>query len=198
MVTAHTLSEPQLFRAYWDDGLLDLSAGAALLLIGIGWQTELGPLAVLQAPLWVVLWGPLRRRIVEPRAGFVQFSLERRRRTKRGLRWTLAAGVGMLALLLFTAVRFGRGDAGLAPSALAPGLPGLLVAIPAGIAGVLTGARRFHAYGLALVATAALTVILDRGPELPFLVTGPLLLATGVVLMTRFLRDSRAYADGPR
>jgi hypothetical protein len=78
---------------------------------------------------------------------------------------------------------------------LAPALPAVLVALAAGLASVLTGARRFQAYGLVLIAAAAVTVLLDRGPALPLVVGGVVVVASGVILLTRFVRASRRYQE---
>jgi len=197
MAQVETFTETELFRSYWDDGLVDLLSGLALLVTGLGWETELGALAVIQAPLWIVLWGPLRRRVVEPRAGFVRFSLARQERNVRGLGWTLALGVGFLALagLALVVVR-GQG-AGAALQLLVPGLPALLVAVAAGLAGLLTGARRFLAYGLALLAGALVTVLLGGGPALPLAAVGLVMVASGGTLLARFVQASRDYEERP-
>ncbi len=197
MATARTLTETDLFRSYWDDGLLDVLSGLALLVTGLGWESELGALAVIQAPLWIVLWGPLRRRIVEPRAGFVEFSLARRKRSARGLWWTVALGVGALVLVILAALFIREHGAPAASRLLSPGLPAVLVALAAGLASLLTGARRFRAYGLVLLAGAAATVLLARGPALPLVVGGLVVAVSGALLLGRFVRDSREYEERP-
>lgn len=197
MAHVQTFTETHLFRSYWDDGLVDLLAGLALLVTGLGWETELGALAVIQAPLWIALWGPLRRRLVEPRAGSVTFSRSRRERNARGLGWTLALGVGFLALAVLTLVVVRGQGAGAALPLLVPGLPALLVAVAAGLAGLLTGARRFQGYGLALLAAAAVTVLLRGGPALPLAAVGLVMVASGGILLVRFLQASRDYEERP-
>lgn len=192
MASTRTLTEPDLFRAYWDDGLLDLLSGLALLLTGLGWGTELGPLATIQAPLWIVLWAPLRRRIVEPRAGFVRFSLARQKSTGHGLSWTLAAGVGTFVLMTVVALLAREETARLAIGHLVAGLPAVLVAIAAAIAAALTGARRFYGYGLTLLAGAAATVLLERGPAPPLVVGALVAIVSGAVLLRRFVRAASA------
>lgn len=192
-MTAQTLTEPDLFRSFWNDGLLDLLSGAALLVTGAGWALGLGALAAVQAPLWVVLWAPLRRRVVEPRAGFVRFSAARRQRTTGGLRWTLATGVAALLLTAGAVTLVALRGAPTAAPRLAAALPAVLVAVPAVPAAVLTGARRFHVYAIALLVAAALTVVLDTGPALPLVAVGLGAVAAGTVLLRRFLRASRAY-----
>ena len=194
MTRARRLPDAGLFRAYWDDGLLDVLCGLGVLVIGIGWTVNLSWLGVVQVPLWILLWAPLRRGIVEPKAGFVEFSLARRSRTARRLWRALALGVAVLILtaLMLLTVSMER-DAGFALRHLVAGFPAVLVAIGASLAGVLTGARRFHAYGLALLAGAAATIELSWGPAVPLLAVGAVVVVVGACLLARFLRASRAY-----
>ena len=195
MANTQILTERDLFRSFWDDGLLDLLCGAALLLTGLGWQSEVGPLAVLQAPLWIVLWVPLRRRLVEPRAGYVRFSLARRKRTTHGLRWTLALGLGLFALVAVAAlVVHGRGAI---PSLhqWVDALPAVLVAVAAALAALLTGAPRFYAYGLALLADGIIAALFDLGPAFPLVGVALVVLTAGALLLARFVHDSRNHEE---
>lgn len=192
------LTETDLFRSYWDDGLLDILCGLAVLVTGLGWTGGLGPLAVVQAPLWIVLWPPLRHRIVEPRAGFVRFSLSRRQRTSRRLWQT--AGLGLVALALTAAAIVVVPTRGPEPMlrSLSAGLPAVLVAVPASLAALLTGARRFLAYALVLVAGAVVTVVVEAGPAPPLTAAGLVAVGAGAGLLARFLRASREYLEGRR
>jgi hypothetical protein len=196
MTPAHNLSEADLFRAWWDDGLLDLLCGMALLVTGLGWESRLGALAVVQAPLWIVLWAPLRRRLVEPRAGFVRFSLARRRRKTRSLWWSLLLGVALLAVFAALAVLARQRGAGPSLAQAVDGLPALLVAVAAVLAGLLTGARRFQTYALLLVAAAFLTVYFAAGPALPLVGVGAVAVGCGAVLLAWFLHSNRDFENG--
>lgn len=196
METQSNPLESRLFQTYWDDGLLDLLSGLALLTIGLAWNGGLGPLAVVFAPVWIVMWRPLRHRIVEPRAGFVRFSLNRERRVEHDLKGTLAFGLGLLALIALGA--FGAGKAGSFSETdnLVAGLPAALVALAAVFTGFLTGARRFHVYAFAMLAAAALVGLFADNPGLPILGGGLVVSASGAFLLARFLRESEAYDDG--
>ena len=194
-MTSHASTESGLFRAYWDEGLLDLLFGIALVGMGLGWETRLGAFAVLFAPLLTVFWVPLRQKIVEPRAGYVRFSQARRKENTHRLALTLTLGFGALALVLLATHLVRARGAGADLAHLVAGLPAVLVAIGAVLAGVLTGARRFHVYATALVAVAALTILLGQGPALPLVVGGVVVLLSASVLLTRFIRASRDYLD---
>lgn len=190
--------EKGLFRAYWDDGLLDILFGVALLLTGIGWETRLGVFAVLQAPLWIILWTPLRRAIVEPRAGYVRHSLARQQRNTLQLAATATLGIGILAAILLLTYLAPWQGAVPAAGNLVAGLPAVLVAAGTVLGGILTGARRLLAYAVVLLAAAAATVYFDRGPALPLTVAGAVVLLSGLCLLTRFVRASRDYREVAR
>jgi hypothetical protein len=59
----------------------------------------------------------------------------------------------------------------------------------------LTDARRFHAYALGLVVGAAVTVVFALGPAFPLVVVALVVIATGAILLARFLRDARAFRE---
>lgn len=185
--------ESALFRSYWDDGLLDLLCGVGLLGIGIGFETDYFIFSVMMPALLTVLWRPLRARVVEPRSGYVRFTQSRRRRTTRGLQLTTALGVMafILAVALFPVLR-SRGSTPLVVQ-LVPGLPAALVAVGFSLGGLLTGARRFQYYAVALVVAAILTIFLGGNPGPPLAAVALLVVATGTVLLGRFLKYSRDY-----
>ncbi len=197
MAITQANDDRHLFRAYWDDGLVDLLFGGALLVTGIGWASDLGALAVVQAPLWVVLWAPLRKRFVEPRAGYVEFSMARRQRNTHALRWTVALGVGTLVLFALVALLIPRPVEGELPRRLVVGLPAMLVAIGVALAGVLMGAVRFGTYALGLALAAAFTVMLSLAPDIPLVAGGLAVTGWGATLFARFMRSSREYEERP-
>lgn len=195
-LVGHTLTESDLYRSYWDDGLLDVLAGSALLVMGAGWAIGLGALAVIQAPLWVLLWVPLRRRLVEPRAGFVEFSRSRQAQVRRGLRQALADGLRALAIVVLLAILVRETGASASGREMIAGLPAVLVAAAAALAGALTSARRFYGYAVVLVVAAVATVLLDLGPAMPLVVASLVVIATGLSLIVSFVRGSREFLEG--
>lgn len=188
--------ESGLFASFWDDGLLDLLFGCAVLTAGLGW-IGLGAIAVLHVPIWITLWPPLRRAFVEPHGGYVRFSQARQKQTTHHLALTLALGLGSLALVglvLFSTSLTSPPPANAGQSWIA-GLPALLVAIGASLAGALTQARRFFAYALLLVLCGLAILLTHREPELALVAGGLGILVGGALQFRQFRRDSQAFAD---
>ncbi|MCB9687767.1 MAG: hypothetical protein H6738_02690 [Alphaproteobacteria bacterium] len=179
-------TEAQLFRSSWDDGLLDLLVGIGLLATGLSWQLDLVPLAVVVGPMAAAGWAPLRRRYVEPRAGWARFTASRRRRSSRLLGLSVAAGVGVFALVATLAVLQARG-VDLPGRSLVDAVPALLVAPLGAFTSALTGARRFLAWGGVLVALGLGTVVVGAGPWMPLVGAGVLMLVAGAARFRRFL-----------
>lgn len=182
--------EARLFRTHWQDGALDLVAGGSLLLIGLGYVIDqlMIPLVV---PLAFAAWFILRKQVVEPRAGYVEFSRERRQHTARALSGAVAFGLGALALVS-VAVVLSRGEGRSALQAV-DAVPALLVALAALVGAALTRSVRFGVYAVLIAGAGALTVLLGTGPAIPLLAGGAVVCGTGAVLLARFLAESRPF-----
>jgi hypothetical protein len=189
--------ETRLFKAFWDDGLLDIFCGVALLAVGIGWGLHQVLLASVVPPILVPLWGPFRRKLVEPRAGYVEFSQARKEKTRTGLKVTFALCVGafLLGVGMFLYLRVASIEEGYWVAGFIPGLPAMLLGVGALIAVQLTGARRFVVYALLMVSFGAATIALQFGPAMPMLASGMALTLSGAVLMVRFLRASAEFEE---
>lgn len=182
--------EAQLYAEYWDDGILDLLAGFAVVLIGVGYMVEFFLTGAIVLPLALAIWVVLRKRVVEPRAGYVEFSRQRRERAGRELLGATVVGAGVLALALILMMLFRGGSV---PGAYVDALPAVLVALMAVMAGVLTRAWRFAAYAAVLVAVGSGAVLVGTGPGLSLVVGGLVVWGAGVVLLARFLAASRRF-----
>jgi len=179
--------EQRLFRHYWDDGLLDLFAGLAVVGIGICWTFDLVALGAIVPVLLLPFWTPLRRALVEPRAGLVEFSDERDRKTRRLLRHSVWLGVIALAafVVLYTRIRSNPGA--LLPL-VAPAIPALLIGLASALAGLALGLPRFLWYAALLAACGLGVAITDSRPEGAMIAGGVLVCAGGAWLLARFLR----------
>ncbi|MEJ2068973.1 MAG: hypothetical protein P8X58_00965 [Syntrophobacterales bacterium] len=183
--------EVRLFQAYWDDGTLDLLAGGAVVLMGVGYMLELFLAEVIVLPLALAVWAVLRKWLVEPRAGYVEFSRRRRERTRHELLATVAVGAGVLVLFLALVVLVRGGTAVL--GAYVDALPALLLALLAAVTGMLTRAWRFAVYAGVLAVAGAGTVVAGTGPGLALVVGGLIVWGVGMVLLVRFLAASRRF-----
>jgi hypothetical protein len=139
----------------------------------------------------VVAWAlvPIRRRIVEPRLGYVRWTAPRLKWERKQLRilFVLASvamlsGVG-LVLAIATGDSVTSGD----PNVVA-GLPAILLAIGAFVLASTSGFRRLWGYGAVLLSAAAVTILIGAGPGGSLLTAGAAFGVVGVVLLRRFLR----------
>lgn len=187
--------EADLFRTYWDDGLLDLVCGVAVLAIGIGWWFHQVVLAAVAPALIWLLWAPLRRKLVEPRAGYVEFSQARETRIRRNLWLTALLGVGsfLLGIGAFVYVQSQGMDARYIQ--IIPAVPAALLAGGAFIGAQHTGAQRFMVYGVVLLVAAGLTAVYDLGPAVPMLIGGVVVTLSALILLIRFLRASARFQE---
>lgn len=183
--------ETRLFQAFWGDGTLDLLGGGALVLIGVGYMLELFVAEVIVVPLAMAMWLVLRKRLVEPRAGYVEFSRGRRERARHELLGTVVVGVGALALVVALVV-LARGGVAVG-GAYVDALPAVLVALLAAVTSALTRAWRFVGYAGVLVVAGMATVVAGTGPGPALVVSGLIVWGVGLVLLVRFLAASRRF-----
>jgi hypothetical protein len=187
-MTASTGSlESRLFSSYWDDGLLDILAGAALLGISACWLMDLVAVGAAVPAIVAPLWIALRRRVVEPRVGMVEFSETRHKRTRRLFVGTAALGVALL--VLFTGVHLLKGSSGqwLLVNA-APAIPAVLLALLSALAGWGLGIPRFLGYSTALCIAGLAVSAADARPEVAMMSGSFLMLGVGAWRLLRFLR----------
>lgn len=193
MLNAQIQIEARLFKSFWDDGLLDLLCGIALLAVGIGWGLDYVLMAAIVPPILTSLWAPLRRALVEPRAGYVEFSQTRQSKTQGGLKmvFILCTGTFLLGVVTFLYLQTTENAETIGGLAyVISGLPALLLAVGALIVAQLIETRRFGAYAVLLIFLALTTIVLQLGPAMPMLVSGIAVTLSGAILMVRFLRAS--------
>ncbi len=187
MVHHNDALESRLYRSYWDDGLLDIFAGAGIVGIGLCWMADLIAMGPVVPVVLAPFWGPLRRSLVEPRAGLVEFSDARSDRNRRLGRWSVWLGLAMLAL--FTALYFRAGpDPGTFLPLVIAGVPAFLLALLAAMAGLGLGLPRFLGYGAVLCVCGAGVAVAGAEPEVAMVTGGVLIALAGALLLSRFLR----------
>ena len=185
--------ERGMYRASFDDGLLDLFSGLGLALVGLAWLFDLVALGAVAPALLLPFWPLARRRITEPRTGFARFREERvalERKKHLGLVATcclfLAAAVGGWFAV--------RGVIRASAAHLVAGLPAFLLAIGAVLAGVILGLGRFGFYAFLLLCAGAFVIREDLDPGWSILGGGVAILLCGLGLLARFVATHRAVS----
>ena len=183
--------ESEAYQDSFSDGLVDLFVGLGIAVVGMTWLW-LEPVAGLGAVFAAaVAWAlpPIRRRIVEPRIGYVRWTAPRLKWERKQLRllfWLgavalLAGGAAALAVVRGDGVTSGDRN-------VVAGLPAILLAIGAFALAATSGFKRLWGYGAVLVSAAAVTILIEAGPGGSLLAAGAVVGVVGVVLLSRFLR----------
>ena len=182
--------ERRAYETIWDDGLIDIFAGLALVSIGIMWVSQFSVYGAFVAPILVPLWVAARKSISEPRIGIVRFAAERVAVENKKL-----LGLFMLGVLTFVIgvlwFVFGQPEStfrSFADLNVVAGLPAALLAIPAVVIAIAYGKKRFLGYALVLLCSALPVIIYDLHPGWAFIPGGVLCAAIGSHLLYRFVR----------
>jgi hypothetical protein len=180
--------EGAVYRSRFEDGLVDVMFGAVVVAWGVGLVVELGVLAAIVAAMAVVLWPLLRQRLSGRRTGYVELSRARRQLEGRKAGLLVVIGAGLL-VLLGAVVMVERGGAGSSLlDVLAPGIGGILLALPAFLGAAVTGVWRWGVYALILLVGAVVGMLGWLSLEVYVIGGGVLILVLGGVQMGRFLR----------
>jgi hypothetical protein len=189
----------KIYLAYHQDGILDIVAGFVVLGFGTSMLTD--NFAFLMAGwLFIPLYYLLKKRVTIPRFGYVRIDSQQ----KTLVRSWAAVGAGVLFLFLFFILNIfvSRG------SASSEGiiawirrydmilLSAMLFALPALVAAIFLGLRRFYLYALLAVALPAIGAWLDLAAYIPILTMGLIALVFGAVLLFNFLRKYPLDAEG--
>jgi hypothetical protein len=185
--------ERNLYRKAYTDGVIDLFAGLSLLFIGAiwVWATDYAGLAGVLPAVMAPSLLPFRKRIVEPRGGYVKWSAARRR-SERHKYWAMVAA-GVLVLLLGAAVfaiAANSSEGSDVVGDLAPGLLAFILAVLVLGVGLMMESWRFLLYAAALVIGGGLAIMTEANPGWPMLGAGAVITITGAAMLVRFLRNN--------
>ena len=190
--------ESRVFRTTMDHGLWDIFIGCFVLLFAVAplLSSKLGDFwsSAIFIPFWaalylILLW--IKKSIVDPRLGTVEFSRPRKKRLSRFMVIMLFVNLAafMLGLLY---LRNYEGFAGTLHSMTL----GFLVLMMASIASYYLEVKRFFIYGLlffiALIFGEALFFFIKlahHGFPITFGITSLAITTTGAILFIRFLRE---------
>jgi MFS family permease len=189
--------EGRIYRSTWSDGVADLLGGIGVLTVGATWSMEIFWAVGFVVPVLLVAWTLLRKRVVEPRAGRVRFSQERRGKEKRGTQGAALIGVGVLLFFVaLSVVQMRRGAGFLAPAQeWIAGLPAALLALMALMAAAMTGVTRFIGFAALLVAAGTLGTLLGLEPGPQILIGGGVITLIGLIIFLRFLSSHPKPAE---
>jgi hypothetical protein len=162
-VSALSTLETRLHRGRYVDGTLDLLVGLAVLTVALDLYLGEAYGLVVLAAISPLAWRGVRRRLVEPRLGFVRFTAERRERQTSALRRLL---LGLVAACIAGVACFFVLRGLEAPSEVrlpfGLGLAALIIGVGVGL-----DQRRLFAYGALLAASFAAAIPMGGRDELP-------------------------------
>lgn len=181
-------------RAALEDGIIDMLCGLCLLAWGL--LTEAGQ-AGLGGISFAVIYPTgfaIRKRLISPRIGHVALK-EQTVRSKRLLLIGLFTFTAVAGLALYLASDPGAGDLRSKMQSLGVLVLAFPLALIATMIGLIYGANRGHVYAVAIMLSfLGCHLAVERGsrwdePTLPLMISGAIVLLTGIALYTRFVRS---------
>ena len=180
----------KVFLAYHQDGILDLAAGTVV--FGFGLNMLTGNIVFLMVGwMAMMLYFIVKQRITVPRFGYVRFE-SKEKTTAKGM---VSVGIGVLVLFFFVALKFFLDRQPSSPEMeawmqryhMVP-LSGMLFGLPALVAALYLGLKRFYLYALLAVGLPALGAWVNIETYIPIASTGLIILTFGIVLLAAFLK----------
>jgi len=186
--------EKSAFRSFWDDGLLDLMVGLVILVVGLSWWQDVAVFGAIFPAVCASMWYPLRKRLIEPHMGYVEFSGQRELKVRSFRHGLIAffAGTTVLGMVIFALWQSHKLPQ---PTEWIAGFPLVLVAIPAVFFALFTNCRRFLVYALLLLVAAIEVILLRLEPHVGLIGSGAVITLSGLVQLVRFL--ARYPAERP-
>jgi hypothetical protein len=184
----HTISEFEktTFRSFWNDGLLDLMFGLVVLLIGISWWRDMAVLGAVFPAVCASLWHPLRKRLVVPRMGYVEFSGDRELKVRSFRTGLISFLTGTMAFGVVVFVLW-KGDVLPRAAEWIAGFPLVLIGIPAVFFAVFTQCKRFAVYALFLFLAGVEVIYQGWEPHVGLIASGVFISVIGLWILLRFL-----------
>ncbi len=181
----------KVYLAYHRDGILDLTAATTLLGFSIFMATKNVVFLVLGA-IFTAQYVLMKQSITIPRFGYVRFVPQKKALTQG---WFLV-GLGVLVMFVVFVLNIFLSNSPSSPEMQAwiqryhmiP-LSGVLFGVPALVAAVFLGLKRFYLYAMLTVGLPALGAWLNIETFIPILVTGLVVLAFGIGLLSSFLKQ---------
>jgi hypothetical protein len=192
--------ERRAYRSGFEDGLPDIFIGTFIALQGVTLATDLDYLPALAAGTGIPLWRAVRRRITLPRVGTIRFGPTRAAR-EHSKKVTLAA---LLALTMFSGIgiflllRRGSPEAANEMTRLGPAPLGAVLGLILAVVGRLYELRRFYSHAALVVLSFAIPHAFGARVDPWVMAAGVAIVAVGVSLLVRFLRENPVPDLGER
>lgn len=188
----------KVYLAYHQDGILDLVAGSVVLGFGTFMLTD-NIVFMMLGWFVMMLYVFLKNRITVPRFGYVRIDSQKKARMQS---W-ISVGIGVLVLLLFFLLPIflrrepisPEMDAWIRRYHMVP-LSTMLFGLPALVAALFLGLKRFYLYALLAVGLPLVGALLNIETYIPIVTTGVVIIAVGAVLLTAFLKKYPLNAEG--
>ncbi len=181
----------KVYLAYHQDGILDLTA--AIVLLGFGTSMAIKSdvfliLGVILAAQYVLM----KQHITIPRFGYVRFVPQE----KTLMQLWFLMGLGVLVLFVVLVLNILLSNRPNSPEMqtwiqqyhMVP-LSAMLFGLPALVAAVFLGLKRFYLYAVLTVGLSAMGAWLNIETFIPILATGLVVLAFGIGLLSSFLKQ---------
>ncbi len=186
-------AERRIFSAFWQDGLLDLVAGATVVLIGAGWLVNL-LLPMLALPIVAMfVWQAVRKRVTEPRLGSVVFSAKRRHDLNHRLVAILLLGL-VVGGSLVTSVWWGDLHSTFAQW-FAPAIPATILAAMSLSCAAAIALWRFVGYSAFFALAGLIVAAVGLEPWWGLIIGGIAVMICGAVMLSRFIHDFPRLSD---
>jgi len=188
--------ERDAYRESYSDGIIDLFFGLSLVWIGAAWiwLPDFAGLAGVITAVFVTAVLAWRKKVVESRAGYVQWSGPRRRWEQRNFVAVFLAGVVLFLLAIGTFVAFEGAEASF--DKVGPAILAWLLALLATGLAFIMDAKRLLMYALALLVSGAIAAATDSNPGWPLLASGVAITISGTAMLTMYRRRYPQQADG--
>lgn len=181
----------KVYLAYHRDGILDLTAATVLLGFSIFMATK-NVVFLAVGAIFAAQYVLMKERITIPRFGYVRF-VPRKKTLTQG--WLLV-GLGVLVLFVLLILNNFLSNRSSSPEMLTwiqqyhmILLSAMLFGLPALVAAVFLGLKRFYLYAMLTVGLPALGAWLNIETFIPILVAGFVVLAFGIGLLFSFLKQ---------
>ena len=180
--------ERKVYLSYTEDGLYDIIAGVVILSIGLGEMT-LNSIFTVFMIIAICLIASVKKQITSPRIGYVKFSRERNR---TAWTWRIGFTVLLVACVFLTTIMWlvpGEGSGSLYEWFWANFMfaGGILAALAALIAGIITGIKRLYVYAILTWLIYGICFALKVPSWIYIMAMGAIILIWGISILVLFI-----------